>query len=240
MQHTTKYGKLTTLIVSMVVIIMVLTAFCFPLPAIADHEIPQTPCPTITPTPNYSQADIIAEQFRISILSLAAFLSALTLVIVTIGKVFKPVRMWFIGWMRKSLQIVDSNKTIDDRFEDAEKQVASESQTRQNDYNAMAIQNKSIELTLSEVLKSVEEINRKFGTLETSNLALLGDSITKTYYKYCKRQAIPIHEKEAVSRAYDIYLELHGNSYICGLMKQIEGWGVLYGDDAPSCKVKLD
>ena len=240
MQDATKYRKLTTLIVSTAVIIMVVAAFCFPLPAIADHEIPQTPCPTITPTPNYSQADIIAEQFRISILSLAAFLSALTLVIVTIGKVFKPVRMWFIGWMRKSLQIVDSNKTIDDRFEDAEKQVASEAQTRQSEYNVMARQNNSIELTLSEVLKSVEEINRKFGTLEVSNLALLGDSITKTYYKYCKRQAIPIHEKEAVSRAYDIYLKLNGNSYICGLMRQIEGWGVLYNDEGSPCKVKQD
>lgn len=196
----------------------------------------QAPMPTITPTPTKSQADILTEQLKVSILSLAAVFSALTLIVVTIGKVFKPVRTWFVGWMRKSLHIVDSNKTIDDRFEDAEKQVATEAITRQQEYAMMTQQNDAIEGTLSEVLKSVGEIIKKMETLEDSNVALIRDGITKTFYAYCHKGAIPIHEKENMGKMYDIYHTYNANSYVSSLMKAMGEWDVLFGDE-PSCNI---
>lgn len=229
MRHKTKYKRL-----------ILLTAICLMMavlfiPSLAISEVSQTPMPTITPTPTtiYSRE----EQFRVSILSLAAVLSALTLIVVTIGKVFKPVREWFIGWMRKSLRIVDANKTIDDRFEDAEKQVASESHTRQQEYAVMTAQNDSIEETLSEVLKVIGEISKRLGTLEEGNIALIRDGITKTFYAYCHQETIPIHEKENMGKMYDIYRKYNANSYVSSLMKAMDEWDVFFGND-PSCDIK--
>ena len=229
MYSTTKHKRL----ISWAVICIAMTVLFIPSIAVSE----QAPMPTITPIPTQSQTDMLADQFKVSILSLAAVFSALTLIVVTIGKVFKPVRTWFVGWMRKSLHIVDSNKTIDDRFEDAEKQVATEAITRQQEYAVMTQQNNAIEGTLAEVLKSVGEIIKKMETLEDSNVALIRDGITKTFYAYCHQEAIPVHEKENMGKMYDIYKKYNANSYVSSLMKAMDEWDVFFGD-APSCDVK--
>ena len=238
MQPTTEYGSLITLVFGIAVIIMVMAAFCFPLPTIADHEIPQTPNPTITPLPEQSQVSEFGEKVKANVLSLALLLGGIVTIFAAIGKVFKPAKLWFVGWIRKSLHIVDANKTIDERFASIERRVAEDSQIRQKEYAVMTGQNESIELGLSAVLRSVEDISRRLGDFEDSNLALMRDTITKTFYKYCKRQAIPIHEKENMSRMYDIYRRFNGNSYICALKEAMDEWEVLSGEDAPSCRPK--
>ena len=229
MYRTTRYKRL----ILWVAICIAMTVLFIPSIVISE----QSPMPTITPTPTKSQADILTEQFKVSILSLAAVFSALTLIVVTVGKVFKPVREGFVGWMRKSLHIVDSNKTIDDRFIDAEKQVATEAITRQQEYAVMTEQNNSIEETLSAVLDSVGVIIKKMDTLEDSNVALIRDGITKTFYVYCRKRAIPIHEKENMGKMFDIYKKYNANSYVGSIMKAVEDWEVLFGDE-PSCNIE--
>lgn len=199
----------------------------------------QVPMSTIVPTPIFPPPYSHIEQFKVSVLSLSAVLSALTLIVITVGKIFKPIREGFVRWIRKSLRIVDSNKTIDERFANAEKQVAIESLTRQQEYTVMTKQNDSIEGTLSEVLKSVGEIIKKMEILEDSNVALIRDGITKTFYVYCHQAAIPIHEKENMGKMYDIYKKYNANSYVESVMRTVDDWEVLFGNDTPSCNTKL-
>lgn len=198
----------------------------------------QTPMPTITPTPTQAPTLNFGNYFKANVLSLAALLGAMVAIFGVIGKVFKPVREWFVKWIRKSLQIVDINKAMDDRIAAIEKRVALDAEDRKKEYAVMTGQNASIEGGLSALIESVGEINRKLGLSEESNRSLVRDAITKIFYKYCKRQAIPIHEKENMARLYDVYRRYSGNSYVCDLMEVANNWEVLSGDDAPSCHTK--
>ena len=73
---------------------------------------------------------------------------------------------------------------------------------------------------------------------EESNRSLVRDAITKTFYKFNKRQAIPIHEKENMGKLFDVYKLYGGNSYVCSLMEIANEWEVLSGEDAPSSRQK--
>lgn len=186
------------------------------------------------------QAQTVSKGYDVvaNILSTSAILAAIAGIIGIIGKIFKPVREWFIRWIRKSLRISDSNKSVDERFDAINERVALDAENRKKEYAVMTGQNETIAQGLSAVLTSVEEINRKLGIADESNRSLIRDAITKTFYKYCKRQAIPIHEKENMSRLYDVYRKYDGNSYVSGIMHVVEDWEVLSGDDAPSCRAK--
>lgn len=184
------------------------------------------------PPPNFF------DQFKANTLSLAAILGALTGIFVFVGKVFKPFKRWFVSWVRRSLEIVDVTKAIDERFKAVESGLAINSQTSQKQYTIMSGQNQTLEDGMAAILASLEEINRKLAESENTDRALIRDSITKTFYKYCKRQAIPIHEKENMNKMFDTYKKLNGNSYIASIMRVVEGWEVLSGEDAPSCKTK--
>lgn len=185
---------------------------------------------------NPPSAPSFVDQFKSNTLSLAALLGALMGIFVFIGKVFKPVKRWFVGWVRKSLNIVDVTKTIDDRFEVVEKGITNNAQTINKQYQVMTGQNQSLEEGVSALLKSMDDVSRKLGEFEETNRALIRDSITKTFYKYCKRRAIPIHERENMSKMFDTYKNLNGNSYIASIMRVVDEWEVLSGDDTPSCR----
>ena len=221
MQNKTKTKRLIIL----AVISIAVAALFFPVITVA--ELVQTPAPT----------DNFGDYFKANVLSLAALLGAMAAILAIIGKVFKPVREWFIRWMRKSLRIVDANKTINERFEATEQRVAIDAETRKKEYAVMSGQNNSIEMTLDKVLKSVGDISRRMGTLEESNIALIRDGITKTFYKYCHQEAIPVHEKENMGKMFDIYRKYNANSYVGSLMKICDGWDVIFGDESPSCNV---
>lgn len=184
------------------------------------------------PPPNFF------DQFKANTLSLAAILGALTGIFMFIGKVFKPFKYWFVSWVRRSLEIVDVTKAIDERFKAVESGLATSSQASQKQYTIMSGQNQTLEDGMTAILASLEEINRKLAESENTDRALIRDSITKTFYKYCRRRAIPIHEKENMSKMFDTYKKLDGNSYIASIMKVVDEWDVLSGEDAPSCKTK--
>ena len=184
------------------------------------------------PPPNFF------DRFKANTLSLAAILGALTGIFMFIGKVFKPFKRWFVSWARKSLEIVDATKAINERFESVESSIASNAQVSQKQYTVISGQNQYLEDAMSAVLKTLEEITRKLADSEDTNRALLRDSITKTYYKYNKRRAIPIHEKENMAKMYDTYDKLNGNSYVHGIMRVVGEWQVLSGEDASSNIIK--
>lgn len=180
-----------------------------------------------------------ADRLKSNTLSLAALLAALTGIFVFIGKVFKPVKRWFVRWVKKSLDIVDVAQAIDQRFEVVEKGISNNTQTLNKQYQVMTGQNQALEEGVSALLMSMDGVSRKLGEFEETNRALIRDSITKTFYKYCKRQAIPIHERENMNKMFDTYKNLGGNSYIASIMRVVDEWEVLSGDDAPSIRTKL-
>ena len=68
---------------------------------------------------------------------------------------------------------------------------------------------------------------------DESSKGLLRDAITRIYYKYRKRQAIPIHEWENVEHLYAVYREYKANTYVSEIMKIMRTWQVLSGEDVP-------
>ena len=178
----------------------------------------------------------ITEQVKVNILSISAILAAITTILVTITKVYKPIRKWFVRRIRSALEIVDVNKKIDDRFDSIERSVSEHADMQRKEYAIMSGQNEQIEKSLGAVLSAIEEINEKINNVENSNRAVMKDVITKTYYKYARRRAIPIHEKENISKMFEIYEYIGGNSYVAGLMQKMDEWEVLSGEDVPPPK----
>ena len=212
------------------IVCMAIAALCVPFVAAT--------APTTTQSPPVTQEGFFGEQLKASILGLAAVCGAILVIVAFPGKLFRPAKERFVGWMRKALRIEDSNKTLEDRFVAIEARITEDVATREKQYAVMSGQNETIAQTLESVLELVQETNRRMGLSDESNKSLVRDAITKTFYRYCKRQAIPIHEKENMSRLYDVYRGYDGNSYVSSIMRKIDEWEVLSGDDAPSCRVK--
>ena len=217
-------------------IIIILVATILPLPIVMAENV--QPMPTITPTPAQPQPINFADYFRLNVLSLAALIGGLGVIFAAIAKVFKPIRTWFVNWIRKALRIEDSNKVNDDRMSALELRIKEESEERKKRCETMAGYSGTIEGTLDCLLASTNEINRKLNMSEESNRSLVRDAITKTFYQFNKRQAIPIHEKENMAKLFDVYKIYGGNSYVCSLMEIANEWEVLSGEDAPSCRIK--
>ena len=154
------------------------------------------------------------------------------------ARVYKPIREWLIRKTRNMLKIVEIDKKFDEKFASVEQNANEHAETQRKEYAIITGQNTAIENTLVAVLQSVEQVNEKLKNIEDGQRAVLKDAITKTFYKYVKRQAIPIHEKENVTKMYEIYVNMNGNSYVDSIMKAMDKWEVLSGEDAPSHKLK--
>ena len=219
-----------------VAIIMFLAAHISPIfTAVAENV---QPMPTITPTPVQPQPISFPDYFRLNVTSIAALLASIGGIFAFAMKIFKPIRRWIVSWIRRSLNIEDSNKLNEDRISALESKIIAEAEDRKKDFAAMKGQNDTIEGSLACLLASTNEINRKLNMSEESNRSLVRDAITKTFYKFNKRQAIPIHEKENMGKLFDVYKMYGGNSYVCSLMEIANEWEVLSGEDAPSCRIK--
>ena len=59
---------------------------------------------------------------------------------------------------------------------------------------------------------------------EQNDLALLRNTITHLYFKYKVDKKIPHFEKENVMYLYARYEALGGNSYVKGIVREIESW----------------
>jgi hypothetical protein len=52
---------------------------------------------------------------------------------------------------------------------------------------------------------------------------LLRSNITSKYYVYTELKEIPLYEKENINYMFEQYDEMGGNSYVAGLVKEING-----------------
>lgn len=203
---------------------------------LAIATVPVIPALAESPQANSGRAEDLSgfwETIKVNIISLAALTSALAAIFLFMGKIFKPIKTWSVNKIRKWLKIIDVDKKLDDKFLQLEKNANEHADSQRKEYAIISGQNNAIEERLDALLSSVDEISRKMDNIEDSQLAVLKDVITKTYYKYVKRRAIPIHEKENVTKMFEIYKSMRGNSYVGGIMSQIEVWEVLSGADIP-------
>ena len=217
-------------------IIIILVATILPPPIVMAENV--QPMPTITPTPVQPQPISFPDYFRLNVTSIAALLASIGGIFAFAMKIFKPIRRWIVSWIRRSLDIEDANKINEERMSALEAKINNESDERKKRCETMAGYSNTIEGTLDCLLASTNEINRKLNMSEESNRSLVRDAITKTFYKFNKRQAIPIHEKENMGKLFDVYKMYGGNSYVCNLMEIANEWEVLSGEDAPSCRIK--
>ena len=212
-------------------VIIILVATILPLPIVMAENV--QPMPTITPTPAQPQPINFADYFRLNVLSLAALIGGLGVIFAAIAKVFKPIRTWFVNWVRKALHIEDSNKINEERMSALEAKINNESDERKKEFLAMKMQNDTITGSLACLLAATDEINRKMTMAEDSNKSLLLDTITNTYNKYCKKKAIPLHEKKRMSDMCDVYRSYIDDSYITWIIESSSDWQVIPSDSAP-------
>lgn len=84
-------------------------------------------------------------------------------------------------------------------------------------------QNQSIN-TINETLNTILS---KLDVLEIVSQNNCRNDIKNIYYKYCKEKKIPLYERRAADKAYDLYYNsLHGNSYALLLYKEICKWEI--------------
>lgn len=73
-------------------------------------------------------------------------------------------------------------------------------------------------------IKKLEEHNSKQD--ETSK-CIVRHAITQIYYDYKEKKQLPDHVRQDLCYLYNQYKELNGNSYVAGIMKQMEGWDTI-------------
>lgn len=214
-----------------VAIIMFLVAHISPIfTAVAENV---QPMPTITPTPVQPQPISFPDYFRLNVTSIAALLASIGGIFAFAMKVFKPIRRWIVSWIRRSLAIEDTNKINEERMSALETKINNESDERKKEFLAMKMQNDTITGSLACLLASTNEINRKMTMAEDSNKSLLLDAITNTYNKYCKKKAIPLHEKKRMSDMCDAYKAYIDDTYVAWIVESSSEWQIISGDGAP-------
>lgn len=212
-------------------IIIILVATILPLPIVMAENL--QPMPTITPTPAQPQPISFSDYFRLNVTSLAALLASIGGIFAFAMKIFKPIRRWIVGWIRRSLAIEDTNKINEERMSALETKINNESDERKKEFLAMKMQNDTITGSLACLLASTNEINRKMTMAEDSNKSLLLDAITNTYNKYCKKKAIPLHEKKRMSDMCDAYKAYIDDTYVAWIVESSSEWQIISGDGAP-------
>ena len=63
---------------------------------------------------------------------------------------------------------------------------------------------------------------------DQTDLALIRNTITHIYMKYCEDKKIPHYEKENILYLYERYTKLKGNSYIKEVVDKIKTWEEIF------------
>ena len=84
------------------------------------------------------------------------------------------------------------------------------------------------EAATAPIKKDVEELKERMKSNDEVDLALLRNTITHIYMKYCKEEKIPHHEKENVKYLYEQYHAKGGNSYVKSIIKKIDDWEEIF------------
>ena len=67
-------------------------------------------------------------------------------------------------------------------------------------------------------------LEKRLGVVEANDVAQIRNTITHIYFKYKDQKTIPHYEKENVMYLYARYEALGGNSYVRGIVKEMESW----------------
>jgi hypothetical protein len=92
----------------------------------------------------------------------------------------------------------------------------------------------NIEITaeaITDIRTSVTELKRVFETQiqaseirDAATASMIRNEITKMYYTYLEKRAMPAREKENMLRLYESYANLGGNSYISAIVDEMMRW----------------
>lgn len=75
-----------------------------------------------------------------------------------------------------------------------------------------------------DINEKVNKIDEKIQISDKTDLAIIRNTITHIYFKYKDIKKIPHYEKENLISLYDQYERLGGNSYVKGIMAEMQNW----------------
>ena len=84
----------------------------------------------------------------------------------------------------------------------------------------------SITGTLGFMIARLKDYKRRDKNQEEALKCLLRSNITSKYYVYTELKAIPLYEKENIDYMFEQYDKMGGNSYVEGLVKEINGLSI--------------
>lgn len=79
----------------------------------------------------------------------------------------------------------------------------------------------SITGTLGFMIARLKDYKKRDKNQEEALKCLLRSNITSKYYVYTELKAIPLYEKENIDYMFEQYDKMGGNSYVEGLVKEI-------------------
>ena len=73
------------------------------------------------------------------------------------------------------------------------------------------------------MIARLKDYKKRDKNQEEALKCLLRSNITSKYYVYTELKAIPLYEKENIDYMFEQYDKMGGNSYVEGLVKEING-----------------
>lgn len=112
---------------------------------------------------------------------------------------FKPIRTWLYNKVKKIANIESTSKAIAE-----------------------------MSVTINE-LKAVFETQIQASEVrDAATASIIRNEITKIYYLYIDKKAMPAREKENMLRLHESYANLGGNSYITAIIEEMMRWDTFH------------
>lgn len=142
-----------------------------------------------------------------------------------IAACFRPVREKFANWIKETCHSKEAGESIS-KLEKKMEEIKKESDKKDKEIKDSV--KELAGLMREHIAKDAEKIE-EHKKLEKSDRTIIRSEITAIYYRYCKKRAIPVYEKENFIYLYDQYTkELNGNSYIADIKEQVDTWDIIY------------
>ena len=78
------------------------------------------------------------------------------------------------------------------------------------------------------IVEKLDKVEKRLEDADQTDLALIRNTITHIYMKYCEDKKIPHYEKENILYLYEQYTKLKGNSYIKEVVDTIKTWEEIF------------
>lgn len=133
-----------------------------------------------------------------TIKDIAAVVGCISAIIALCVTVFKPLRKRFVNWIKRKSNTTEIEKKID-----------------------------NLSNLLKEHIEKDDEKTEALNRLSKSQLCLMRNSITDTYYRYREEKKIPLHIREKLIKEYEDYHENNGNTYMNTIFPEMLEWEVV-------------